>query len=67
MCSSDLDQALVARRNDAIYWESSVVQFRYEQIGGPAAIRIGVWAYLVSAVRRAEGVIVEDVAAPVIP
>jgi hypothetical protein len=63
--STAATDALVARRADAFYYESSVVQFRYEQIGGPAAIRIGVWAYLVAVVRRAEGVIKETVSAPV--
>ena len=52
---------LVARRADAFYYESAVVQFRYEQIGGPAAIRIGIWAYLTAQVRRAEGVVKESV------
>jgi uncharacterized protein len=49
--------AIVARRADAIYYESSIATFRYEQVAGPAAIRIGLWAYLTAAIRRPIGVV----------
>ena len=49
--------ALIARKEDAHYYESSVATFRYEQVAGPAVIRIGLWAYLSAVVRRRVGVI----------
>lgn len=49
-------EALIARRADAHYYESSIAQFRYEQVGGPGLIRIGLWAYLSAVVRRPDGV-----------
>lgn len=48
--------ALIARRSDAHYYESAIASFRYEQVGGPALIRIGLWAYLSAVVRRTDGV-----------
>lgn len=40
-----------ARRSDYVIFESSIAQFRYDQVVGPAAIRIGIWAYLVVGTR----------------
>lgn len=40
-----------ARPNDFVIYESSIAQFRYDQVVGPAAVRIGIWAYLVVGTR----------------
>lgn len=40
-----------ARASDYVIFESSIAQFRYDQVVGPAAIRIGIWAYLVVGTR----------------
>ncbi len=40
-----------ARRTDFVIFESSIAQFRYDQVVGPQAIRIGIWAYLVVGAR----------------
>ena len=55
--ASDPSLVVIARRDDAIYYESSIATFRYEQVAGPAAIRIGLWAYLKAAIRRQVGVV----------
>lgn len=36
---------------DFVIYESSVAQFTYEQVVGPQAVRIGIWAYLVVGTR----------------
>lgn len=48
--------AVVARAADAIYYESALLDFRYEQPAGPAAVKLGVYGYFVAKVRRAPGV-----------
>lgn len=40
-----------ARSTDFVVYESSIATFRYDQVVGPQAIRIGIWAYLVCAAR----------------
>src|SRR5262245_1731312 len=40
-----------ARSTDFVIYESSIATFRYDQVVGPQAIRIGIWAYLVAAAR----------------
>jgi hypothetical protein len=40
-----------ARRSDFVIFESAIAQFRYDQVAGPQAIRIGIWAYLVVGAR----------------
>lgn len=40
-----------ARSTDFVIYESSIATFRYDQIVGPQAVRIGIWAYLVAAAR----------------
>jgi hypothetical protein len=44
--------AVTGRRDDFVIYESNVAQFSYEQVTGPAGIRIGLWAYLVVGARR---------------
>jgi hypothetical protein len=34
-----------------VIFESSIAQFQYDQIVGPQAIRVGLWAYLVVGTR----------------
>lgn len=40
-----------ARTTDFVIFESSIATFRYDQVVGPQAIRIGIWAYLVVGAR----------------
>jgi phage head maturation protease len=37
--------------SDFVIYESSIAQFSYDQIVGPQAVRIGIWAYLVVGAR----------------
>jgi hypothetical protein len=43
---STANVVVTARRADYVIYESSIATFRYEQTAGPAAINIGLWAYL---------------------
>ena len=43
---------VTAARDDYVIFESSIARFSYEQVTGPSAIRIGIWAYLVVGTRR---------------
>jgi hypothetical protein len=43
----------IARSTDMVIYESAVARFSYEQVDGPAAIRLGIWAYLAAADRKA--------------
>jgi HK97 family phage prohead protease len=43
---------VTSRADDYVIFESNVAQFSYEQVTGPAGIRIGLWAYLVVGKRR---------------
>ena len=49
--ASTTNVVVTARPNDFVIFESSIATFRYDQIVGPAAIRIGIWAYLVVGAR----------------
>jgi hypothetical protein len=35
----------VLKDDDSLLLESTVVNFRYEEVSGPSAIRLGVWGY----------------------
>jgi hypothetical protein len=35
-----------------VIYESAVARFSYEQVDGPAAIKLGIWAYMAFADRR---------------
>ena len=49
---STANVVVTGRRTDFVIYESSLASFRYEQATGPAAINIGIWAYLVVGARR---------------
>jgi hypothetical protein len=49
--ASTTNVVVTTRPNDYVIYESSVADFRYDQVVGPAAIRIGIWAYLVVGTR----------------
>lgn len=38
-------------QSDYVIYESAVAQFRYDQVVGPQAVRVGLWAYLVVGTR----------------
>jgi HK97 family phage prohead protease/HK97 family phage major capsid protein len=44
--------SITARRTDMVIYESAVARFSYEQVDGPAAIKLGIWAYMAFADRR---------------
>lgn len=37
--------------SDFVIYESSIAQFSYDQVAGPQALRVGIWAYLVVGTR----------------
>lgn len=45
------DEFAAFRPQDVINAESTVMQFRYEEVGGPGLIRLGVWGYHAGIVR----------------
>lgn len=49
--ASTTNVVVTARATDYVIYESSIAQFRYDQVVGPAAVRIGIWAYLVVGTR----------------
>lgn len=49
--ASTVNVVVTGRPSDFAILESSVARFSYDQATGPAAIRIGIWAYLVVAKR----------------
>jgi HK97 family phage prohead protease len=49
--ASTANVVVTARKADYVIYESSVAQFTYDQPVGPAAVRFGIWAYLVVAAR----------------
>lgn len=49
--ASTTNVCVFARQSDFVIFESSVAQFSYDQVVGPQAVRIGLWAYLVVAAR----------------
>jgi hypothetical protein len=50
--ASTANVVVTARPDDFVIFESNVAQFAYEQVTGPAGIRIGLWAYLAVGARR---------------
>ena len=50
--SSTVNVVVTAARNDYIIYESALTRFTYEQVVGPAAVRIGIWAYLAVGTRK---------------
>ena len=49
--ASTTNVVVTTRANDYVIYESSLAQFSFDQVVGPQAVRIGVWAYLVTAPR----------------
>ena len=49
--ASTVNVVVTARENDYVIYESSIAQFSYDQVVGPQAVRIGLWAYLVVGTR----------------
>jgi len=45
--ASTANVVVTGRSNDFVIFESPVARFSYDAVTGPAAVRIGVWAYLV--------------------
>lgn len=53
----------VLRRRAVILAESDVMDFTYEQVAGPAAIRMGIWGYVGTLVRNPNSVAIMTVTA----
>jgi hypothetical protein len=49
--ASTANVCVFAVPNDYVIYESSVATFSYDQVVGPQAVRIGLWAYLVAVAR----------------
>ena len=49
--ASTVNVVVTARANDYVIYESSLASFSFDQVVGPQAVRIGVWAYLVVGAR----------------
>ena len=49
--ASTVNVNVFARPNDFVVFESAVAQFSYDQVVGPQAVRVGIWAYLVVGTR----------------
>lgn len=49
--ASTTNVVVTARSSDYVVYESSLAQFSYDQVVGPQAVRIGLWAYLVVGTR----------------
>lgn len=47
------DNFLALRAADTLLFESSLMQFRYEEVSGPDSIKLGIWAYMAVLVRYA--------------
>lgn len=53
----------VLRRNAVILAESGVQDFTYEQAGGPAFVRMGIWGYVGTLVRNPNSISIQTVTA----
>lgn len=49
--SSTVNVCVFARPTDFVTFESSIATFSFEQVVGPQAVRVGIWAYLVVGAR----------------
>jgi hypothetical protein len=49
--ASTVNVNVFAVPNDYVIFESSIAQFQYDQVVGPQAVRVGLWAYLVVGTR----------------
>lgn len=50
--ASTTNVVVTADRDDYVIYESAITRFTYEQVVGPGAIRVGIWAYLGVATRK---------------
>ena len=50
--ASTTNVVVTATRDDYIIYESAITRFTYEQVVGPAAVRVGIWAYLAVGTRK---------------
>lgn len=53
----------VLRRHAVILGESDLVDFTYEQVGGPAFVRMGIWGYVGTLVRNPNSISIQTVTA----
>jgi len=49
--ASTVNVVVTTRANDYVIYESSLASFSFDQVVGPQAVRVGVWAYLVVGTR----------------
>lgn len=49
--ASTVNVCVFGRPNDFVIYESAIAQFSYDQVVGPQAVRLGIWAYLVVGTR----------------
>jgi hypothetical protein len=49
--ASTVNVVVTGRPSDYVIYESSLASFSYDQVVGPQAVRIGIWAYLVVGTR----------------
>lgn len=54
-----LEKYAVLRRNAVILAESDVLDFTYDQVAGPSAVRMGIWGYVGTLVRNPNSVSVQ--------
>jgi HK97 family phage prohead protease len=50
--ASTTNVVVTATRDDYVIYESAITRFTYEQVVGPAAVRVGIWAYLAVGTRK---------------
>jgi HK97 family phage major capsid protein len=51
----------VLRRNAVFLGESDVVDFTYDQVGGPAFVRMGIWGYVGTLIRNPASISIQTV------
>jgi hypothetical protein len=49
--ASTVNVCVFGRPNDYVVYESSIASFSFDQVVGPQAVRVGIWAYLVVGTR----------------
>lgn len=59
--TATLEKYAVLRRNAVILAESDVLEFTYDQVVGPSAVRMGIWGYLGVLVRNPNSVSIQTV------
>lgn len=59
--TATLETYAVLRRNAVILGESDLLEFTYEQVVGPSAVRMGVWGYIGTLVRNPNSVSIQTI------